>query len=211
MHKPRTFYHIILDRSGSMSDCTEKTIKGINEQILHIRKMKEQNPVQEITMGLTLFNGKVDLVFADRDPFECQLLDSQSYVPGGSTSLLDAVGYTLASLQNSRSASANREEDTYVIIILTDGYENSSQLYKFTDIRSMIARLKATDKWTFSFLGATFDAVQVAESLSIDAANSMYFSKEAMDKDVWMNLSDSMNEYIAMKKAGRKTSIFFKK
>lgn len=210
MRKPKTLYHIILDRSGSMCDCTNKTINGINEQIQLIRQLKEQHPDQDITMGLTLFNGKVELVFADKDPFQCPLLDSRSYVPDGSTSLLDAVGYTLNRLEKNPEVSAASEQDTYVIIILTDGYENSSQLYKFTDIRSMIARLKATDKWTFSFLGATIDAVQVAESFSIDSTNSRYFSKDKMDEEVWMNLSDSMNNYIALKKSGTFSKSFLK-
>ena len=31
--KQKTFYHIILDQSGSMQDCIDTTISGYNEQV----------------------------------------------------------------------------------------------------------------------------------------------------------------------------------
>jgi hypothetical protein len=210
MSQSRTFYHIILDRSGSMGDCIAPTISGVNEQIQHIRHLKQLHPEQEITMGLTLFNGDVDLAFSDRDPFQCSLLSNRTYVPDGNTALFDAVGYTLSKLENGQRRNENGVADTYVVIIVTDGHENSSRLYNFTDIRSMIQRLEATGNWTFCFLGATLDAEQVGESLSIARRNSMSFSKGSMKKEVWHNLSESMSFYMDQKKAGIVSKEFLK-
>ena len=33
----KTIYHLIVDKSGSMSDCIENTINGFNEQVNRIK------------------------------------------------------------------------------------------------------------------------------------------------------------------------------
>ena len=37
MKTQRSIYHLIVDRSGSMSDCVEATINGFNEQLNRIK------------------------------------------------------------------------------------------------------------------------------------------------------------------------------
>tara|TARA_B100000683_G_scaffold107984_1_gene106315 strand:+ start:212 stop:400 length:189 start_codon:yes stop_codon:yes gene_type:complete len=45
----KTYYQLILDKSGSMSDCVQSTINGFNEQMQMIRSMKKKFPEQEMT------------------------------------------------------------------------------------------------------------------------------------------------------------------
>ena len=37
MKKRKTIYHLIVDKSGSMSDCIDSTINGFNEQVNRIK------------------------------------------------------------------------------------------------------------------------------------------------------------------------------
>ena len=49
MKKQKTLYHLVLDRSGSMSDCISQTIDGFNEQIINIQQLEENFPEEQLT------------------------------------------------------------------------------------------------------------------------------------------------------------------
>ena len=93
-------------------------------------------------------------------------------------------------------------QDSAVIIILTDGYENASRIFTLQQIRALITQKEASGRWTFSYLGATLDAVDMAEQMHIKRQNAMAFDKANMQKDVWNKLSDSMDLYLDKKRRG---------
>lgn len=208
MKTQRTIYHLIVDRSGSMSDCIEATINGYNEQMNKIRSIQAEFPEQDIRIGLTMFNDRVDLLAVAKNLEKAAQLSRENYVPNGSTALYDAIGKTLHHLEET-IASVSDIPTTFVIVVLTDGYENSSQMFTLDQIRYMIERLEATGKWTFSFIGATLDAVQVAEKMSIRPYNSYSFQKQMMQEDVWDKLSGSMRSYMHKKRSGKNLSNLF--
>lgn len=211
MQKQKTIYHLILDKSGSMSDCIEQTISGFNEQIEKIRKLEKDYPEQELSIGLTTFNDYVVDHFFMRSPESVKKINSEIYRPSGSTALLDAIGLTIKKIEKEIQHYQNECNTTVVFVILTDGYENASKLFKLEDIRSAIQRLEGTEKWTFSFIGATLDAVDVAASMSIKRQNSFMFDKSNMTNMVFSNLSASMEEYMLKKREGRSLRDLFSK
>jgi hypothetical protein len=191
MSSQRTIYHLIVDRSGSMSDCIDATINGFNEQINRIRSIAMEFPEQDIRIGYTIFNFSIDMPAVAQDLNTITPLSRSNYVPTGSTALYDAIGKTTLQLE----AFTDHHSDlpvTYVVVVLTDGYENASQMFTLQNIRSMISRLEATGRWTFSFIGATLDAVAVAAQMSFKTQNSFSFEKREMNAAVWHKLSDSM-------------------
>jgi hypothetical protein len=193
-----------------MSDCIEATINGYNEQLNRIRAMQTEFPDQDIRMGLTMFNTHIDMQAVAKDLKNATSLSRKNYVPDGGTALYDAIGQSVLHLEES----FGRQSDipaTFVIVVLTDGYENSSNLFNLRQIRSLIERLEATEKWTFSFIGATLDAVEVAQTMAIKANNSYSFEKESMKAEVWDKLSDSMKVYFNKKSRGEKLSDLFDK
>lgn len=208
MKTQRSIYHLIVDRSGSMSDCVEATINGFNEQLNRIRGMESEFPEQEIRVGLTLFNDTIDHISMAEPIAKMPYLSKSNYVPSGSTALLDAIGQT-ATLLGEREGNHSELPATFVVVVLTDGYENSSRMFNLEQVRAMIERLEATGKWTFSFIGATLDAVDVAKQMSIKAQNSYHFEKHAMKGEVWDKLSTSMRGYFSKKQSGRGLSDLF--
>lgn len=200
--KKKTLYHIILDESGSMSDVLENTITGFNEQINRIGQLEREFPEQSISIGVTTFNAKVRHLYFDQPASNAVRIDQRSYKPNNNTALLDAIGSTVQHLENLQHQQQQEMETTVVVIILTDGYENASRLFNLEMIKQTIARLESTDRWTFSFLGATIDALDVAESLSIKRNNSMSFEKKDMNKAVWDKLNTSMMSYMSKKEFG---------
>jgi len=206
---PNTIYHLILDRSGSMSDCVETTINGFNEQVRKVREIAREFPDQNLEMSLTFFNQDVDNVFKNMCPEKVELLNTRLYRTSGSTALFDAIGKTIFQIENEMKAKGDRPTDTAVVIIITDGYENASRLFSLKDIRESIMRLEATGRWTFSFLGATLDAVDVAEQMAFKRKNSYSFEKQDMNSDVWDRVNKSMNSYINKKHLGRSLDDFY--
>jgi von Willebrand factor type A domain len=202
MKKQKTIYHLIVDKSGSMADVTHQTITGYNEQVQQIQSVQRDFPEQLITIGLTTFNGNVEHFYFGVPAGNASWLNEKNYVPDGSTSLYDAIGSSVQRLEQQQATDMKDFDTTVVVIILTDGYENSSGNFRLVDIKRMIARLEETGKWTFSFIGATLDAVEVAVQMEIKAQNSFAFTKETMKEEVWDKVNQSVRNYANKRRKG---------
>ena len=180
MKKSKTFYHIILDQSGSMSDCINQTLNGLANQRKEILAIANEFPEQEIRVGLTVFDHNINIKYRNLSVTELSKMDGFEYRPNGQTALLDAIGISVADTQRLMG-----NEDSAVMIILTDGYENASKEYTHEKIKNLIQAKEATEKWSFTYLGATLDAVEIAKSMTIKEENSFSFEKKNMNKDAF--------------------------
>lgn len=205
--KKKTHYHFILDQSGSMQDCIHPTITGFNEQLQLVCSLQERHPDQELLFGLTRFNNEVMHTFFAAHPATISELTEVVYRPNGTTALYDAIGLTVKLLQHNLRKELTHDSSTVVIVILTDGYENSSKEFTLSDIQSIIKELEATNKWTFSYLGATRDAVAIARNLNIKTQNSMAFNKEQMPH-TYDRLRSSISSYMSKRGKGEDLSQF---
>ena len=202
MKTQKTIYHILVDKSGSMSDCIDQTINGFNEQVAKIREMELEFPEQLITIGLTTFNTHVDHLYYMKPVEHAYKMDERNYQPDGSTAMLDAMAETMKELSLLQQQSNEQIPTTVVMVILTDGYENASRRYTLKNVKEMVEEREASGTWTFSFLGATLDAVDVAEQMSIRRENSISFAKGEMKEEVWDRLDSSMRGYYDKKRKG---------
>ena len=202
MKTQKTIYHILVDKSGSMSDCIDQTINGFNEQIAKIREMELEFPEQLMTIGLTTFNTRVRHLYYMKPVEHAYKMDERNYQPDGSTAMLDAMAETMKELSLLQQQSNEQIPTTVVMVILTDGYENASRRYTLKNVKEMVEEREASGTWTFSFLGATLDAVDVAEQMSIRRENSIAFEKRDMKGEVWDRLDLSMRGYYDKKRKG---------
>ena len=202
MKTHKTIYHILVDKSGSMSDCIDQTINGFNEQVAKIREMELEFPEQLMTIGLTTFNTHVDHLYYMKPVEHAYKMDHRNYRPEGSTAMLDAMAQTMKELSQFQQQSNEQLPTTVVMVILTDGYENASRRYTLKNVKEMVEEREASGTWTFSFLGATLDAVDVAEQMSIRRENSIAFEKRGMKEEVWDRLDSSMRGYYDKKRKG---------
>jgi len=201
MQNRKTYYQIILDQSGSMGSCLEATISGFNEQLQLIKSMKEKYPEQEFFISLTTFNHEVAHVMQFQDPFKAKPLSSQNYVPGGTTALHDAIGLSVNNLQATVRKEVDNNQASVVVVVLTDGHENASKTYSRAMIQSLIKELDNHKNWTFSYLGATPDAVSIASDLNFDTENAVSYTV-AESKQTWERLNRSNSAYFASKQKG---------
>lgn len=210
MKNKKTYYLLVLDRSGSMQMCLNETISGYNEQVQMIRDLQLRYPEQEFHVSLTTFNHLVEHPFTDCRNGEIKELTSHSYIPDGSTALLDAIGEGVINLKSRHSQEFNDDEATAVVVIITDGHENVSKVFTLDAVRNMIRELESTGKWTFSFLGASRDALHVARTMNIRSENAAYFEVSDI-KGKMKEVAHSLADYAEIKSKGERPTQFLKK
>jgi uncharacterized protein YegL len=203
--KSKTYYNLILDQSGSMSGARTETLNALNAQIESCRQIAITHPNQELLLSLTLFNTSVQCLFSNLSPNQTPLLTQKQYEPNGSTALLDAIGMQINKLEE-----VIQPNDDVVMVILTDGQENASQYYNFKQISERISQLKATERWTFSFMGADIDAWDIASRLQIDRDEVVSFDKREMSKQMH-SVSNDISDFMKLKSEGFKKKGFFSK
>lgn len=159
---------IILDESGSMSAIYNQALTGINEVLSGIRKTQEDFPDQHHYVTIVTFEGSgMAGIKTRRDRVAIEKIEDfgrKDYRPGGCTPLYDAMGKTLNELEGQI-----HEEDRVMATIITDGAENASEEYSGKTVKEMVSRLREKG-WTFAYIGANQDAVEVARDLHIDNA-----------------------------------------
>ena len=201
MKNKKTLYHFVIDQSGSMAGMETLAVGGFNTQLQTIKMLQQEKPDEEFLCSLTLFNGEVVDVLKQAPVEKLIALSDGYFRPIGSTSLLDAIG---KSIFNKQQFGNNIAEDkmSVVMVIITDGHENSSRMYTYHDIAELIKTLEDTDKWTFSFLGADFDAIHTSKMLNIRRENAMSYSKSSYSEMMY-DLSDSIKAYSNSKSEGK--------
>lgn len=167
----RTKIICILDRSGSMSSIIKDAIGGFNTFL------EEQQKLDDVAyMDILLFDTQFSKIVDNIDVKNVIPLTSKTYVPRGGTSLYDAIGKTIDSELDFRAESPENQFEKTLVVILTDGEENSSQEYKQQQIKLMIEEMENEFKWNFIFLAANQDAVLAASGIGISAGKSMNFA-----------------------------------
>ena len=171
--KTKVYNVIIMDRSGSMWDIQKPAIMGFNEVLGGVKAaQKKFSDTQEQFITLVLFDSSsIDNVYWNADPETAAILTKETYVPGASTPLYDAMGKTLTSLEKELAGDQNH---TVVVTVITDGYENDSREFTLSAIRSLIEHLKGQG-WSFAYMGTDHDVHGVTVSLSI--TNVIQFEK----------------------------------
>ncbi len=201
MKNKKTIYHFIIDKSGSMHGSETQTIAGFNTNLKTVQDLEIEFKEQEYAVYLTFFNDQVSPIIQNSKASSVNSLSPISYIPSGSTALLDAIGKSIYDIKSIYGPEIEQDLASVVLIIITDGQENASRFYTYHDIARMIKELDATERWTFSFLGADLDAIHTSKMLNIRNENVMSFSKENY-AGMMNNVSDSMREYSKTKAEG---------
>ena len=163
---------IVLDRSGSMDSVKDDTIGGVNQFL------KSQQAVPgEATFSLVQFDNAIEDVVWGVPLGIAQPLTDETFVPRGSTALLDAIGQTIDRVGQRLAAMNGPERPAKVIfVIVTDGHENASIRFTSHVVDGMIAHQRDQYQWQFLFLGANQDAIATAASLNISAESALTYS-----------------------------------
>jgi hypothetical protein len=201
MKNKTTLYHFIVDQSGSMQGMEQQAIAGFNTQLEKIQDLEKTMPDQEFLCSLTFFNSEVQDVLKNEPVKQIELLSNNNYQPEGMTALLDAVGGSIDRIEKQFWKELENDEISVVMVIITDGYENASKYFTYHMVAQNIVKLDETGKWTFSYLGADFDAIHTSKMMNIRKENVMNFRKKSY-ASMMDDLSDSIGVYAEEKRKG---------
>jgi uncharacterized protein YegL len=169
-----------------MSSCWKSTIEGLNEQLGSIRALDEKYTEQRYFLTLVAFDDTIETIIDDVPISEVKNFTGDEFPPRGFTSLHDAMGM---SIKNLKAKLDKKDGDTdsistALVVVMTDGHENSSKEYNSASVKKLIDELNETGAWTFSYMGANQDAVLTASQFGIAAGNSVTYASTAAGADV---------------------------
>jgi uncharacterized protein YegL len=175
MKKDLTEVIFILDRSGSMSSLAEDTIGGYNSFIDTQRLVPG-----ECKLTTVLFDDQYELLHDGVDLRSVPKLTSKEYFARGMTALLDAVGKTINAV-GERLANTDEGErpEQVIVVITTDGQENSSKEFKAEAIKKMVTTQEKDYNWKFLFLGANIDAFAEGGNMGFASRNTAQYDASA--------------------------------
>jgi len=156
----------VLDKSASMESVKNEAIISFNKFIAEQKKLPG-----EASFTLTLFDTSYKVVYAGVPIQEVAPLTEDEFNPGGMTALLDAVGHTI-DITGERLSQMPEEDrpERVIMVILTDGEENSSREYSRKMVIDRINQQKTVYSWEFIFLAADQDAILTGASIGITRA-----------------------------------------
>jgi Mg-chelatase subunit ChlD len=194
---------IVLDRSGSMASIAADMVGGFNQ---FLRNQRETQGEARVTLAQ----------FDSEDPFEVLIdgipleqvedLDQAAYQPRATTPLYDAVGRMIVRIDKEieqRAAGGLPGEDQLVLII-TDGMENSSTRYTRAKVFQMISE-RREQGWVFVFLGADQDVYAEGDKVGVAVGNRVRWDKSRDGSDkMWRDISYSTEKFRAKEEYSRR-------
>lgn len=178
----RVFF--ILDESGSMSDCIQATVSGYNE---FLSSLKEDKGDIVLVSLLKFDSRRVEKVYLHKNIAEVRPMSPDDFSPGQLTPLYDALGEAITLAKEKASP-----EDSVILVVLTDGQENSSKEYSLAMIKGLLKEAKEVRKWKVVFLGADIDAYATYSHLGVSVGDTLSYSKVKHQAGL-MKMSSAVN------------------
>ena len=187
-----TAIKVVIDRSGSMAYIRTDAEGALAEFI------KEQASVPgKATLALSQFDVVYEDVYASVD-----IKDAPEYVlkPRGGTALNDAIGKSIYDFGAELEAMPeNDRPGNVIVVIITDGEENSSHEYSTQAVKALVETQKDKYNWNFLFLAANQDAVLTGATYGFGLNQSVTFNT---NPDSLIGTSTLINSYVTTTRSG---------
>lgn len=182
----------VVDRSGSMEVARDDFIGGFNT---FLKEQKKQPGKALLTY--CQFDTEYEIVHNGKSIGDVPEINKDTYVPRGGTALNDAIGRTLnevgARLKNTPE---NQRPGKVIVVILTDGQENSSKEFTTSRIKAMVEEQTAKYNWQFVYLGANQDSFATSAGYGVLASNTMNYSQQNHGTaQVYASISNSVSTF----------------
>lgn len=192
MKKSYTKIVFVIDRSGSMSTIKNDMEGGLKN---FIAEQKKAN-LGKCDVSLYQFDNVYETVYENKD-----LADVPEYnlSPRNMTALYDAVGKTINRVGDQlRTLAESDRPDRVMMVIITDGQENSSSEFTATNIQELVKHQSDKYNWQFSYLGSNQDAWAVGGALGIAANSTLTYANNRRGViGAWDSLNNATVSYRA--------------
>ena len=169
---PKTNVIFLLDESGSMASAASDVRGGFNTYVEKLSGDGNTYSLSAIKFGTT-----VRPLFANLPLADVPCLTTENYSPSDSTALYDAIGFALAEARKQwGTKSKPYGKDRFIVIIMTDGFENVSREFDKEQIVAKIKRREEAGNWTFVYMGADQNAWDAASTLGFAKGNVLSYA-----------------------------------
>lgn len=183
----------VIDGSGSMGGKATDVRGGFNTYVEELKKDK----TGQYSLSAVVFNTSVFPLFTQKELKDVPELTDKNYVPGGGTALYDAIGAALDEVKDSTAnfcthcgkrrgtshkfcsacgGELTNGKSKYLLIVMTDGEENSSLKYRKHHIVQKIKDKEGQGNWTVVYLGANQDAMLEGTAMGTQQYNNVTYT-----------------------------------
>lgn len=195
------------DHSGSMAIKTDSgqtraqlATNNFNEQLAKI-----QRECGEVITTVTIIEFD-DRVIHEIDREMTNSADEvkplNDWWTGGATALRDAIGSAVG-IGTTLLSEHDTDDQSVLVMILTDGEENASDEWSDDQIREKIKELEDSGKWTFTFMGGQLQASEMIHKMGFSRGNTYSMSQTTTSYSAATRMSEGgLDKYYKMRKAG---------
>ncbi len=159
----------LLDRSGSMSAIEAATVSGFGEFVTEQRRAPGR-----CLVTLNRFDTDYDRVYTAVPVEDVPPLVLE---PRGMTAMLDAIARTIRETGERLASLPEDSRPGQVIVgIMTDGLENASRETTHAQVKSLIEHQEQVYGWSFLYMGANQDAIEVGASIGVRHDRAMTYA-----------------------------------
>lgn len=153
----------VIDESGSMGGTENDVIGGFKKVV----DEQKANSAGTCSVSYFKFASDVEEVYVGKDVNEVEYLDGK-YSPGGLTALFDGVGTAIDKIGKWLDSMKEEEKpEKNLIVIMTDGGENSSKEYSSSKVKEMIKHQEDKYSWEFIYMGSDLTDAKDANILGV--------------------------------------------
>lgn len=164
-----TVITMVVDESGSMAHLREATQDGFNE---YVQSLQTSMKDEAVYFSAILFDTRGIRKLQVGSPLKDAVkLTVDNYTPTGGTPLLDATGRAIAATDE---VMATHKGTKAIVVVQTDGEENSSQVYTLAVIKTMIEERTAKG-WQFVFMGCGIDAYKSGAGMGFSRGSTVSY------------------------------------
>jgi von Willebrand factor type A domain len=186
---PSIHSYILLDRTGSMEPIWSEALSSVNAYADGLATL-DGGPRVDADITLAAFDAndglQFDVLRSGVDAERWRKVTNDEVSPRGMTPLYDAIGKIVTLAEKDRPQKA-------VIVIMTDGEENSSREMTKTSAKAALDRIRKRG-WEVVFLGTEFSNFNDAEGVGQSTSRNMAVAKEQLN-DSMRGLAQKSKDY----------------
>jgi hypothetical protein len=145
-------YFIVADRSGSMTSQINEVRSELQRHLGELVTITKSTTT-EVRFHFMMFNSRMEWLSNGEPIQDFDPKNLEQYKPEGMTALFDAVGMAIERAEYKIGNSLNPECDEVVIMVFSDGGENSSSKWRKRNLTELITSHQNLPGWTITFTG----------------------------------------------------------